>query len=375
MPSPPHRREALFCVTLFVIRGRPMTQDTTSTDLKTLGWSQFFTSQLSIEELETLTPMRLCEVRRRSVVALSAGLERLDISLTGDHVATDMAVGDFVLSDGERIIRRLDRRTLISRRAAGVAATAQLIAANIDTLFITTSCNTDFNEARLERYLAIAIEAEAAPVIVITKADRPEDIPVETYVDRAKAIYDRAEVLAINAKDPADIARLEHYCGTGQTLALVGSSGVGKSTIARGLTGEDLDVGDIREDDAKGRHTTTARSMHRMHAGGWLIDTPGMRELALHDAMEGIGTLFEDITDLAMTCKFSDCQHRTEPGCAIRAAIETGELDEPRVERWRKLMEEDSRNSESISEARGRGRKFSKMVKQAKKVKSGKRGE
>ncbi|KAB6715989.1 MULTISPECIES: ribosome small subunit-dependent GTPase A [Roseobacteraceae] len=352
-----------------------MTQDTTSTDLKTLGWSQFFTSQLSIEELETLTPMRLSEVRRRSVVALSARLERLDISLTGDHVATDMAVGDFVLSDGERIIRRLDRRTLISRRAAGVAASAQLIAANIDTLFITTSCNTDFNEARLERYLAIAIEAEATPVIVITKADKPEDIPVEAYVDRAKAIYDQAEVLAINAKDPADIARLEHYCGTGQTLALVGSSGVGKSTIARGLTGEDLDVGDIREDDAKGRHTTTARSMHRMHAGGWLIDTPGMRELALHDAMEGIGTLFEDITDLAMTCKFSDCQHRTEPGCAIRAAIETGELDEPRVERWRKLMEEDSRNSESISEARGRGRKFSKMVKQAKKVKSVKRGE
>ncbi|NVK45074.1 MAG: ribosome small subunit-dependent GTPase A [Rhodobacteraceae bacterium] len=346
-----------------------------TSNLQTLGWSQFFNGQLDLTEVESLTPVRLTEVRRRSVVALTPELERREIALTGDHVATDMAVGDFALTDGERLIRVLDRKTVISRKAAGVAAQAQLIAANIDTLFITTSCNLDFNEARLERYLAIAIEAEATPVIVITKSDKPEDMPAEVYEDRAKALYEGAEVLLINAKSPDDIARLETYCGTGQTIALVGSSGVGKSTIARGLTGEDIEVGDIREDDAKGRHTTTARSMHRMHAGGWLIDTPGMRELALHDASEGIATLFEDITDLATECKFSDCQHQTEPGCAVRRAVAAGDLDPDRVERWRKLVDEDTRNSETIAEARERGRKFSKMVKTTMKAKKARRGE
>lgn len=343
--------------------------------LKTLGWTQHFTGQLTAEEYQTLTPMRLAEVRRRDVAALDVDLTRHDLALTGEHVASDFAVGDFILSDGEKVVRLLERRSLISRKAAGIASERQLIASNIDTLFITTSCNHDFNEARLERYLAIAIEAGIDPVIVITKADKPEDMGADAYTDRARALYRDAQVLAINAKDPADIARLSPWCGMGQTLALVGSSGVGKSTIARGLTGEDLAVADIREDDAKGRHTTTARSMYRMHDGGWLIDTPGMRELALHDASDGIDALFADITDLVLGCKFSDCQHETEPGCAIRAAIDADELDEDRLERWRKLKDEDARNSETIAEARARGRKFSKMTKSVMKAKRARRGE
>lgn len=344
-------------------------------DLKTLGWTQHFTGQLSPEEFETLTPVRIAEVRRRSLIALDAAQTRHELALTGEFIASDFAVGDFALSDGERIIRLLDRRSLISRKAAGIASETQLIAANIDTLFITTSCNHDFNEARLERYLAIAIEAGIDPVIVITKADKPEEMSADAYTDRARALYRDLQVVTLNAKDPADIARLSPWCGTGQTLALVGSSGVGKSTVARGLTGEDLAVADIREDDAKGRHTTTARSMYRMHDGGWLIDTPGMRELALHDAADGIDALFADITDLAVTCKFSDCQHETEPGCAIRAAIDSGDLDEARLERWRKLKDEDARNSETVAEARQRGRKFSKMAKSVMKAKRARRGE
>lgn len=178
----------------------------------------------------------------------------------------------------------------------------------------------------------------------------------------------------ISAKDAEDFARLETYCGRGQTIALVGSSGVGKSTIARGLTGLDIEIGDIREDDAKGRHTTTSRSMYQMSSGGWLIDTPGMRELALHDAAEGIATLFEDITELATQCKFTDCAHESEPGCAVKAALENGTLDPSRLERWRKLRAEDAHNSETIAESRARGRKFSKFVKTVKKAKNAKRG-
>ena len=346
-----------------------------TSSLKTLGWSQYFTSQMTTEEFETLTPVRVAEVRRSTLIALGADEVRLELALTGEHVASDFAVGDFALTDGERVIRLLDRRSLISRKAAGLTSETQLIAANIDTLFITTSCNADMNEARLERYLAIAIEADITPVIVITKADKPEDASVDDYVDRARVLYRNADVLAINAKDPAEIARLEIYCKTGQSVALVGSSGVGKSTIARSLTGEDLAVGDIRDDDAKGRHTTTARSMYRMHAGGWLVDTPGMRELALHDAADGIDTLFADITDLASDCKFSDCQHETEPGCAVRKAIDAGEIDEDRLERWRKLKQEDAINSETVAEARARGRKFSKMAKSVMKAKRARRGD
>lgn len=343
-------------------------------DLKLLGWSQFFNGQLDLNEIETLTPVRLSEVRRRSVVALTPMLERMEIALTGDHVATDMAVGDFALTDGERLIRVLERKTVISRKAAGLQAQAQLIAANLDTLIITTSCNHDFNEARLERYLAIAIEAEVTPVVVITKADKPEDMAAEAYEDRAKALYDGAEVLLINAKSPEDIAKLESYCGTGQTIALVGSSGVGKSTIARGLTGDDIEVGDIREDDAKGRHTTTARSMHRMHAGGWLIDTPGMRALRLTDAEEGIEAVFGDLEELAQSCRFGDCSHEGEPGCAVQAAITAGKIDPKRLDRWRKLHRENARNSETLAQSRARDKDFGKMIRRVKSDLKGRKG-
>ncbi|SLN47607.1 Putative ribosome biogenesis GTPase RsgA [Aquimixticola soesokkakensis] len=344
-------------------------------DVTLLGWSDTFADQITPEEAG-LVPLRLSEVRRNRVMALTPALDVVEMALSGDMVATDLAVGDFALGDMDagRLARVLERRSVIRRRAAGATAAAQLIAANIDTLFITTSCNADFNEARLERYVALAIEAETTPVVILTKADKALGTPAE-YLARAEAISPRVEAIAINAKDLDDIARLEHWCGTGQTIALVGSSGVGKSTIGKRLSGADLATGDIREDDAKGRHTTTARSMHRMHAGGWLIDTPGMRELALVDTAAGIATLFEDITDLETDCKFSDCKHQTEPGCAVQAAVRAGRLNAERLERWRKLKAEDAANSETIAETRQRGRKFSKTYKSAMKAKRGKRGE
>lgn len=339
-----------------------------------LGWSDHFADQVSATEATELTPVRLTEVRRNRVIGLNPQNERIDLALSGDNVATDMAVGDFVLSDGLRLVRVLSRKSVISRKAAGHSSQAQLIAANIDTLFIVTSCNADFNEARLERYVALAIEAETNPVIVMTKADTPLGDP-QSYVDRALTISNRVDALALNSKDADDVAKMNKWCGAGQTVALVGSSGVGKSTIGRTLTGENLLTADIREDDAKGRHTTTARSMHLMHAGGWMIDTPGMRELALHDAAAGINTLFEDITDLVTECKFSDCKHMTEPGCAIRAAVESGDLAQDRVERWKKLRDEDAENTGTIASSKERGRKFSKLKRTAFKAKRVRRGE
>ena len=173
-------------------------------------------------------------------------------------------------------------------------------------------------------------------------------------------------VEAVNALDEASASRLAAWCGRGETVALAGSSGVGKSTLANALTGAELATRGIREDDARGRHTTTVRSLHRTLAGGWLIDTPGMRALRLADAAEGIAAVFDDIAALAGDCRFGDCGHGDEPGCAVQAAVAAGRLDPGRLARWRKLAREDARNTATLAEARARQRaqgRFFKSVK------------
>ena len=337
--------------------------------LASLGWSAFFESDITSDDAG-LTRLRLSEIRRNRVQAL--GPEgNFELALPGDILTSQLAVGDWVLADIEvgRVARALPRRAAIKRKGVHHRAQSQLIAANLDTLFIVTSCNSDFNTARLERYVALALEAEAKPVIVITKIDKPEGDTPEAFQARAAAISPRVTAIALNSKIAGSVEQLAPFCGPGQTLALVGSSGVGKSTLANALTGEELAVGDIREEDAKGRHTTTTRSLHVMHAGGWLIDTPGMRELALHDVSDGIDALFEDITDLALTCRFNDCQHENEPGCAILAAMSDGTLEPARYGRWQKLKAEDQHNSETLAENRGRGKAFARQIKMAKRAK------
>jgi ribosome biogenesis GTPase len=248
-----------------------------------------------------------------------------------------------------------------------------LIAANLDTLFVTSSCNADFNPARIERYLALAAQAGVVPVLVLTKADacaEPGD-----YLARTAAFAPSLVAEALDARDPAAVARLAPWCGPGQTVAFVGSSGVGKSTLVNTLTGSALATRGIREDDAKGRHTTTARSLHPLPSGGWLIDTPGMRALRLYDAAEGVAAVFDDIAALAASCRFSDCSHDTEPGCAVLAAIDAGELAPERLSRWRKLGREDAHNTASIAEQRHAERTFGKVVRSAKQRARHKRGE
>lgn len=329
-----------------------------------LGWSPFFMSQLDIDELETHTPARITEVHRDRVNALSE-IGPLELTLDPGITTAAVAVGDWVLClpQQHRLTRVLDRQTELSRGTEYHTGEKQLIAANLDTLFITTSCNNDFNAARLERYLALAHDALITPVILITKADQTDD--PESYADRAKALGRNLEVILLNAKEDDVTDVLAPWCGKGQTIALTGSSGVGKTTIANALTGGAALTQDIREDDARGRHTTTARSLHRMKAGGWLIDTPGMRGLGVAEVAYGIDATFPEISERAAMCKFRDCAHETEPGCAVQAAIAAGEIDPDRLRRFNKLKRENAQATETIAQARDRNRRFGKMVKNA----------
>lgn len=323
-----------------------------------LGWRSFFQSQVDIDS--DLEPARVLNVHRgRIEVARASGHEMLEIA--GKAAELGITVGDWVLLDGTVVRQRLDRATVFQRRAAGTSGDIQLIAANVDTLFIVTSANRDFNVARLERYLAIGHDAGALPIIIITKADLAES--TAEFVAAACALAPGMLVETLDARDPEAVEVLRPWCEEGQTVALLGSSGVGKSTLVNTLTGEHLDTQAVRDDDQRGRHTTTSRSMHKLPQGGWLIDTPGMRELQIVDIGGALDDVFAEVAALAGECRFADCSHEAEPGCAVQAAIESGTLDAGRLRRYRKLQAEDRRNSESIAERRSRDRSLGKFYK------------
>jgi len=325
--------------------------------LERLGWKPFFAQQLSLEDLAWGVPARVVAMHRGAIHLLGDGLDVLI------PPPADVAVGDWLLyhRDLPASSRLLERQSLFKRRAAGTGREMQLIAANIDTVFITTSCNQDFNIARLERYVALAFEAEVDPVILLTKADlNPE---ADRLADEAARISSRVPVLALNAKGGEVKTVLAPWCRPGQTVAFLGSSGVGKSTLVNALSGANsIATQAIREDDGKGRHTTTHRQLHVLAGGYTVVDTPGMREVQLAEAEHGIAEVFEDIEELAATCRFRDCRHDTEPGCAIRAALEAGQLEPVRLERWRKLVQEVRFNAASLQERRTMDRAFGKMV-------------
>jgi len=329
-----------------------------------LGWSPFYMSQLELEELETLIPARIATVHRDRVMGFSE-IGTLELTLDPGITTAAVGVGDWVLCapDQHRLVRVLDRQTELTRGTEYHTGEKQLIAANLDTLFITSSCNNDFNPARLERYLALAHDAMITPVIVLTKADQCDD--PDAYVDQARLLGRDLEVIAMDAKNDDVPALLAPWCGKGQTVALAGSSGVGKTTLANALTGGNAATQDIREDDARGRHTTTGRSLHAMRTGGWLIDTPGMRGLGVAEVAFGIDATFPEISEIAETCKFRDCDHETEPGCAVQAAIEKGEIDPDRLKRFKKLKRENEQATQTIAQARDRSRKLGKMYRSA----------
>ena len=343
-----------------------------SLDLADYGWSPHFQSQLDLSDLETTTPARVLAVHRGMLeVAGPTFSGRINTGMLEDRDDEERAtVGDWLLLDRstDRPMRLLARRSLFKRKAPGTGRSVQLIAANVDTVLIVSSCNHDFNQARLERYLALAREAEVQPIVILTKADLADE--PASYIAKAAKLLPGLLVECLDARSVTDVARLEPWCSRGQTVALLGSSGVGKSTLTNTLAGNDVQATHgIREDDAKGRHTTTGRSLHRLPTGGWLLDTPGMRELQLTDSERGLDDVFADIADLAKACRFADCGHQSEPGCAVLAAMEQGDLDPNRLKRYRKLIAENAKNRASLAERRSRDRAFDKMVKRIMKEK------
>jgi ribosome biogenesis GTPase len=334
--------------------------------LDQLGWTSFFSQQLAAAEQDRCEPVRVMSVHRGMVTVLGESF--------GGSISSTLAVpagpedrptvGDWLLidRDSRSVARILDRISLFKRPAPADDRRVQLIAANVDTLFIVTSCDQDFNVARIERYLVLAREVSVRPVVVLTKADLSPD-PGQ-FAKTARALQPELQVELVNARDAQGVARLAAYCGPGETVALVGSSGVGKSTLVNGLTGSSSLTQPVRESDGKGLHTTTVRQMHRLGHdaanGGWIVDTPGMRELQMSEVSAGVAEVFDDIAAMTLECRFTNCSHADEPGCAIRSAIADGTLDPDRVARWRKLADEEEANTALAAARRARPAKARK---------------
>ena len=328
--------------------------------LADLGWQTFFQQQLLLDEWDKAVPARVVEQYKSEItVATESSVFNIPLLAT----MPEMVVGDWLLLDSrQQVIRLLDRKTCFSRKAAGSKLKKQLISANVDTAFIVSSMNDDFNLNRIERFLSLVNESGAEPVVLLSKSDQLET--PQYFVEQIQALDPFLMVEAINCLDVESVSKLSPWIKEGTTIAVLGSSGVGKSTLINTLLGEKRQsTRSIREDDNKGRHTTTRRSLISLGSKGMILDTPGMREIQMADCKEGISTTFSDIEALAEQCRFGDCQHQTEPGCAVQQAISSGELDQRRLNNYLKLLREESFNSATLSERRSSDKSLGKFYK------------
>lgn len=328
--------------------------------LERLGWQPYFMQQLSSDEFDTSRVARVIEQHKKDVLVDCVD-ERLTLPLLNSM--PKLVVGDWVVVDSkDRVSRLLDRKSCFKRKAAGPRVAEQIIASNVDTAFIVCSLNDDYSLNRIERYLSLANEAGAEPVVVLSKMDLCDD--PDHFRQEVQDLDPLLAVDTVNCLDEGAAATLSEWTAPGQTIVMLGSSGSGKSTLTNTLLGEELqETGAIREDDSKGRHTTTRRSLLTTPGGCLIIDTPGMRELQLSDCETGVATTFADIEAIAANCKFNDCKHENEPGCAVRAALESGELDPRRFNNYQKLKREQAHNAASIAQKRASSKALGKFYK------------
>jgi ribosome biogenesis GTPase len=318
--------------------------------LEELGWSPFFAEAWADLDLEGRVPARVVVAHARVLRVRGADGERLAEVSGGLRRAARApqdrpAVGDWVAlrlrSGAERALvdAVLPRRTAFVRRAAGDLTVQQVLAANVDTVFLVMGLDRDYNPRRIERALVLAWESGADPVVLLNKADLCDDVAARRA--EVEAAAPGVPVRVIAAKRGEGLDALAPWLERGRTVALLGSSGVGKSTIVNRLLGEERQrTREVRESDQRGRHTTTHRELVALPNGGLLLDTPGLRELQLWATEEGLATAFGDLEALAPGCRFRDCAHQSEPGCAVRAAVDAGELSEERLASYHKLRAE-----------------------------------
>lgn len=319
-----------------------------SIDLASVGYDAWFEERFTAVAGPGEVPGRVAvQQRGRFTLITEAGEVHASLAGAAAHSAQGAgalpAVGDFVAvaldGHGSATIRSVvDRKTAFSRKTAGLETEEQVIAANIDVVFIVMALTTDFNLRRLERYMTTAYASGAMPVILLTKADVCDDVEGMTLAAEQTAPGTR--VIVVSAVTGVGVEEVGEIMGPGTTAVLLGSSGVGKSTLVNALVGEERQAVKETRDDGKGRHTTTHRQMIHLQTGGIVIDTPGMREFQMWDVEEGLDQAFDDIAELAANCRFSDCAHDTEPGCAVQAALRDGTLEQDRYASYLKLQRE-----------------------------------
>lgn len=340
------------------------------------GFTEHFSKQVKNNENETLTVGRVIGMQRESYTVITEKGQtrgRLKGAVYYNDLPVEYpSVGDFVLiaynEGGESIIHWVLERKSKFTRFDSFKGKSEVVASNFDYVFIMMSMNKDFNLARLDRYLSQSWESGAEPVVLLTKSDIAED--ADYYIEKVNEHAPFATVLPISTYTGDGLEEVMKYFTDGKTIVFLGSSGVGKSTLVNRLAGEEvMDTSGIREDDSRGRHTTTKRELLMLPGGAMVIDTPGMRSLGIYDAENGVGNVFSDIEELAKGCKFTDCRHESEPGCNIKRALQDGTLAEDRWRSYKKLLREAEYTHEK---ARKKGKEIAKFSKALRKSGYGK---
>lgn len=339
-------------------------------DLSQYGYSGFFSEQVTEAGLLPARVTAVHKERYEIVCEQGAAYARLKTAVYFlESLELFPTVGDFVLiryneSGDSSIVRTLRRKTYFSRRDPTPGRDEQAVSANFDTVFIMQSLNNDFSAKRLERYATLAWQSGATPVIVLTKADLTDDW--QQHLTAAETAAPGVDIAVISAHTGYGLESLSDYLAPGHTVVFMGSSGVGKSSLLNALYGQEaMEVSEIREDDSRGRHTTTHRQMILLPCGTLVIDTPGMREIGMWDVSSGLGEAFSDVESFAAGCRFADCRHELEPGCAVKAAIENGELPAARFKSYLKLKKEAKYSDDKSAALRERQQVHKAMAKQS----------